>query len=343
MKLISFTVPCSNSEAYMSKGLDSLLVGGDDCEIIIVDDGSTDRTGEIADQYQVMHPNVVRVIHKENGGHGSAVNAGIENATGLYFKVVDSDDWLKDTALLQVLEFLRSVAGTRPQLDMLICNFVYDKVGEDRHKVMQYRQSIPVGKMITWDETKHFHRGHYILMHSVIYRTGLLRECGLSLPEHCFYVDNLYVFIPLCYVKYMYYMDVNLYHYFIGRADQSVNQKVMISRIDQQIRVNKLMVDYYTDKTTRDRLSKMPQCRKYMYNYLEIITTISSVLALLSYTKENMAKKEELWEYIRKKDFWLYRKLRYSILGIASGQEKSAGRYITVKGYTILRHFYNFN
>ncbi len=80
MKLISFTVPCYNSEAYMSKCIDSLLVGGDDCEIIIVDDGSTDRTGEIADQYQVMHPNVVRVIHKENGGHGSAVNAGIENA-----------------------------------------------------------------------------------------------------------------------------------------------------------------------------------------------------------------------------------------------------------------------
>ena len=203
MKLLSVTVPCYNSEGYMARCVDSLLAGGDDMEIIIVDDGSTDGTAKIADRYQTMNPNVVRVIHKENGGHGSAVNAGIENATGLYFKVVDSDDWVNTEALREIMAFLRSIAGTRPQLDMLVSNFVYDKVGESRHRVMQYRSSLPAGQMLTWDDTKKFHRGHYILMHSVIYRTGLLRECGLKLPEHCFYVDNLYVFEPLPYVKYL--------------------------------------------------------------------------------------------------------------------------------------------
>lgn len=343
MKLLSVTVPCYNSEAYMSKCIDSLLAGGDDIEIIIVDDGSTDRTGEIADRYQTMNPNVVRVIHKENGGHGSAVNAGIENASGLYFKVCDSDDWVNSAVLVQIMDFLHQAAGTSPQLDMLVSNFIYDKVGENRHKIMQYRSSLPAGKMLTWDDTKRFHRGHYILMHSVIYRTGLLRECGLKLPEHCFYVDNLYVFVPLPYVRNLYYMDVNFYHYFIGRSDQSVNQKVMISRIDQQIRVNKLMVDYYTDRATRARLARIPACRQYMYNYLEIITTISSVLALLSYTKEDMKKKEDLWAYIKSKDFWLYRKLRTSILGLAANQRMRGGRNLTVGGYKVLQHFFNFN
>ena len=94
MKLLSIAIPCYNSEKYMRKCIDSLLIGGEDVEILIIDDGSTkDRTAEIADEYEAQFPTIVRAIHKENGGHGSAVNTGIANATGLYFKVVDSDDW----------------------------------------------------------------------------------------------------------------------------------------------------------------------------------------------------------------------------------------------------------
>ncbi len=94
MKLLTFAVPCYNSEAYMENCIRSLLPGGEDVEIIIVDDGSKDGTAAIADRYAAEYPTVIKAVHQENGGHGEAVNAGLRNATGLYFKVVDSDDWV---------------------------------------------------------------------------------------------------------------------------------------------------------------------------------------------------------------------------------------------------------
>ena len=103
MKLISFVVPCYNSQAYMKKCVDSLLVAGEDAEIIIVNDGSTDITLKIAKTYRANFPSIVRVIDKPNGGHGSGVNAGLKVAEGLYFKVVDSDDWLDKAALLKLI------------------------------------------------------------------------------------------------------------------------------------------------------------------------------------------------------------------------------------------------
>ena len=232
MKLLSIAVPCYNSENYMRKCIDSLLTGGEDVEILIVDDGSfKDKTAQIADEYAERFPTIVKAIHKENGGHGSAVNTGIANASGLYFKVVDSDDWVKEDAYLKILSTLRELAGGAAALDMLVSNFVYEKEGEKRRKVMHYHHILPKDKLFTWEDCRHFTKGHYILMHSVIFRTKLLQESGIKLPEHTFYVDNLYVFEPLPYVKKMYYLDVNFYRYYIGRVDQSVNEGIMISRI----------------------------------------------------------------------------------------------------------------
>ncbi len=95
MKIVSFVIPCYNSQDYMEKCINSLLSGGDkDIEIIIVNDGSTDKTAEIADRYADMYPDIIRAVHQQNGGHGAGVNAGLKNATGMYFKVIDSDDWV---------------------------------------------------------------------------------------------------------------------------------------------------------------------------------------------------------------------------------------------------------
>ncbi len=339
MKLLSVAIPCYNSEAYMRHCIESLLEGGDEVEILIVDDGSTkDNTALIADEYQENYPGICKAIHQENGGHGEAVNTGLKNAGGIYFKVVDSDDWVDKDAYMEVLKTLREFVYGKETLDMLISNFVYEKQGARHKKVMNYRTALPKGQIFTWKDVKMFVLGQYIVMHSVIYRTELLRQCGLELPKHTFYVDNIFVYQPLPHVKTMYYLDVNFYRYYIGREDQSVNEKVMIGRIDQQIRVNKLMIDYFVD-------AKLPsgKLRYYMIRYLEIMMVISSILAIRSGTEENMAKKKELWQYARKKNLRMYLRLRFGFLGQGMNLPGKGGRKVSEAGYKISQKFFGFN
>lgn len=338
MKLLTIAIPCYNSQDYMENCIKSLLVGGEDVEILIVDDGSKDATPEIADSYAKRYPTIIRAIHQENGGHGSAVNAGVQNATGLYYKVVDSDDWVDEKAFLTVLEKLRQLAGGDETVDLLIANFVYDKVGVKHKKVMRYTSMFPVDQVFGWNDVKLITKGHYLLMHSVIYRTDMLRKCKLELPKHTFYVDNIYVYHPLPYVKKMYYMDVDLYHYYIGRGDQSVNEEIMIGRIDQQIKVNKIMIeDYDLWRIQNKRL------RKYMFNYLEIITVISTVLLLRSGTDENLQKKRDLWKYIKDYDIRLFHHLRNGIMGNAMNLPGKSGRKISVAAYKLTQKIVGFN
>lgn len=323
----------------MSNCIESLLPGGDEVEILIVDDGSArDRTGEIADEYEAKYPGICRAIHQENGGHGEAVNAGLRAATGIYFKVVDSDDWVNADAYKEVLETLRRFVMGEDTLDMLVTNFVYEKQGARHKRVMQYRTALPKRELMGWKDVKVFILGQYILMHSVVYRTEMLRECSLELPKHTFYVDNIFVFQPLPFVKTIYYLDVNFYRYYIGREDQSVNEQIMIGRIDQQIKVTKLMLGYYHEaKITNNKL------RHYMVRYLEIMMTISSILAIRSQSEENMAKKKELWEYLRKMDLPLYLRLRWGFLGQSMNLPGKSGRSVSIAGYKISQKFFGFN
>ncbi len=338
MKVLSIAIPCYNSQDYMEKCVESLLKGGEDVEILIIDDGSWDATAEIADSYEKKYPTIVRAIHQENAGHGGAVNTGIANASGLYFKVVDSDDWVDEDAYRQILSKLKEIAGGNQTLDMFVSNFVYEKQGAKHKKVMRYTMQMPQNEIFTWNDIRRFTKGKYLLMHSVIYRTKLLRECGLKLPEHTFYVDNIFVYKPLPSVKTMYYMDVDFYRYFIGREDQSVNEKVMIGRIDQQIKVNKLMVDEFDLwKITNRRL------RNYMFNYLEIITVISTVMCIRSGTDENLEKKRELWSYIKRKDLRLFHHLRNGILGQSTNLPGKGGRKISIAAYKITQKVVGFN
>ena len=330
MKLLTVAVPCYNSAAYMRHAVDSILVGGEDVEILIVDDGSSDETAQIADEYEERYPTIVRALHQENGGHGEAVNAGLRQASGLYFKVVDSDDWLDEEAYRTVLDTLRRLVGEGYSVDMMIANYVYEKVTENTKKVINYRTALPADRIFTWDDVKYFRQGHYILMHSVIYRTRLLRGCGLELPKHTFYVDNIFVYQPLPHVRTMYYLDVNLYRYFIGRDDQSVTVANMIKRIDQQERVNRYMIDCCDVTALKNK-----KLQSYMIKYLSIMMTVTSVYLIKEGSPESIAKKEKLWEDLKKKDKKLYRKIHNNLLGRSMNFKSRLGRGIVKVGYTL--------
>lgn len=337
MKLLTAAVPCYNSADYMSHAIETLLTGGEDIEIIIVNDGSKDDTARIADEYANKYPSIIKAIHQENGGHGEAVNTGLRNATGLYYKVVDSDDWVDTQALKRVLEVLRKMVEDAVNLDMLIANYVYEKVSLHKHKVIDYKGAMPVNRIFGWADTGRFRPSQNILMHSVIYRTKLLRECGLELPKHTFYVDNIFVFQPLPSVKTMYYIDVNLYRYFIGREDQSVNEKVMISRIDQQLRVTKLMIECFDISRIKNK-----KLKNYMVKYLAMMMTVCTVFLIKEGTKEGLDKKDEIWRFLEQQNKRLYKAVRSCALGRSMQLKGRAGRQIIMWGYYISRKIYRF-
>ena len=327
MKYISFAIPCYNSEAYMEKAINSILVGGEDVEIIVVNDGSKDGTQKIAERYQEKYPTIVKAVEKENGGHGDAVNCGLAHATGKYFKVVDSDDWVDKEALKKILDAVKGFVDADSPVDMVISNYVYEKVGMKHKKVIRYDNVLPQNQVFRWDDIGRFRLDQYILMHSVIYRTEMLKLCQLELPKH-----------TLPHVRTLYYLNVDFYRYFIGREDQSVNEKVMIGRIDQQLFVTKRMIEMY-----ELRMITSKKLRKYMINYLAIMMTVSSILCIRSKKQENLVKKKELWAYLKKKDYKTYVKIRYGILGQTMNLPGRSGRKVSSLAYSVARRLIGFN
>lgn len=338
MKLLTAAIPCYNSAAYMGHAIETLLSGGDEMEIIIINDGSSDDTVKIAEGYQAKYPGIIKVISQENGGHGEAVNTGLVNARGLYFKVVDSDDWVNERALRQVLDTLKNLIADGDSPDLFLANYVYEKIDVKRKRVINYNWALPKGQIFTWDDIMHFKQSQNILMHSTIYRTKLLKDCGIQLPKHTFYVDNIFVYQPLPYVKTLYYLDVNLYRYFIGRLDQSVNEQVMIKRIDQQLRITKIMIESHN--VFQIRSGKL---QAYMIKYLSMMMTICSVFLIKEGSEESLAKKQDLWDYLKNYDRRLYKKIRSQILGRSMNLPGKFGRRIVEVGYSITRKIYGFN
>lgn len=308
MKLISFAVPSYNSQEYMRKCIDSLLTGGDDVEVIIVNDGSKDDTLKIANEYAANYPDIVKVIDKENGGHGSGVNAGLKLASGLYYKVVDSDDWLDAEALKQLLETIKRHQSENTLPDLYITNFIYDKVYENTRHVSAYGDKLPEGVICGWDKLKKFKYSHMMLMHALLYKREKLLESGTVLPEHTFYVDNIYAYKPLPYMQTVCYLNLDLYHYFIGRSDQSVNKANFVKRYEQQIRVMLCMTDSYT----WDEIKKMPKgLKRYMWHSLEALMMTTLLFICAECSPERKKALKAMWKHIKEKDRALYKKLRH--------------------------------
>ena len=224
-------------------------------------------------------------------------------------------------------------------VDMLVCNYVYEHVEDNTTLTVRYTNVFPQNRLFDWVHVRHFRPDQNLLMHSVMYRTEVLRQCGMVLPKHTFYVDNIFVYQPLPYVKSMYYMDLDLYRYFIGRADQSVNESVMIGRVDQQLRVTRHMIDCQD----LDALKGQKRLRAYMVHYLSVMMAVSDIFLLLDGSAEAHAKKAELWQYL--KDHvtpGVYRAVRVNLGGLTD-LRFPGGDKVVISTYRQLRKIFKFN
>ena len=335
-KLLTVTVPCYNSQEYMEKCIDSLLLGGERVEIIIIDDGSKDKTGEIADAYAKEYPNIVKVIHQENGGHGEGINQGVKYATGKYFKVVDSDDTLSEDfpAFLNALELCEREGG----VDLAVTNYYYvhtDGVGD---RSIDYSNVLPKWRIFEWKDTKKFKLHQMLTIHSCTFRTSLLKEWGEPLPKKVFYEDNLMVCKVLPKVKKMYYLPSDLYRYWIGRPDQSVQENVMKGRYKHQLLVTeKSFIACDLEKV------KEPKLKKYLRHELFMMFGISIMFTRLNKTDESDKDLEDMFNNCKKHNKkWGRHYRNLSPLAIICIKGKF-GRFLSTFFYRVANKVVRFN
>lgn len=289
MKLLTVTVPCYNSQDYMRGCIDSLLPGGERVEIIIIDDGSTDNTGIIADEYAAQYPGIVRVIHQENGGHGEGINQGLRHATGKYFKVVDSDDQLSGDfcAFLDHLEHCEKAGG----VDLMVTNYYYvhtDGVGD---RSINYSNVLPQRRIFGWADTKPFLMPQMLTIHSCTFRTEVMRRSKAELPRKVFYEDNLMVCRSLPEVQRMYYMNSDLYRYTIGREGQSVQDDVSRRRYPHHLQIAETCF-----KSVNLDAIENKRHRQYLNHELFMLFGIATLFTRLNGTDEADRDLQDMWK-----------------------------------------------
>lgn len=264
MKLLSVVVPVYNTEVWLRRCLDSVLLPEalGVLELILVNDGSTDGSGAILRDYARRYPESVVLIEQENGGHGAAVNAGLKAAAGVYFRVLDSDDWLDSPGLRRFLQALPDCAE-----DALVTPYSQEYVSDGREILYDYPQ-FEAGRVYAADELPSGPGLQYLTLASACYRTELLRRCGLQLFENCSYVDMQYNTIPIPRLRSLRFLDIPLYRYMIGRSGQSMEKSRLLRKLPEHQRVLLSMVSFYAaqrERTTPAARAYLAQMILYMY------------------------------------------------------------------------------
>ena len=270
MKLISFVVPSYNSQEYLHYALDSLICGGDEIEVLIIDDGSKDDTLKIAQEYEKKYPNIFKAVHQENKGHGGGINNGLSLAKGKYFKVLDSDDWVDQDSLKEILSFIRN----NDEPDLILANYVYYQGRENKGLTIKFNRYIEEKKVVTFDKVKPFLLHNNITLHSAIYKTSILKEAKVELPEHRSYEDNLFVYYPLPFVKKLVYINTPLYCYLIGREGQSMEQKNLVKKYYDFIYCGDKIFNLYD-------ITKYKKTDKGLYRIMIHHLTLNCMLAVI--------------------------------------------------------------
>lgn len=244
-KVLTVLVPVYNTEKYIKRCLDSLLLKEvlDDIEVLTVSDGSKDNSANIIKEYIKKYPNTLRLIEKENGGHGSTINVGIENGTGKYFRVVDSDDWVN---CKDFIEFVRRLK--KEDADVVVTNYHQEHIYNEKSIFYKY-DNLEDNKKYIFDKIDlSILKGEYFVMATSTYKLSILRESKVHLLEKTFYVDMQYNIESMCDVNSFRYYDLDIYRYYIGRKDQSVNKDSFARNAASHDRIMRYLVDFYTKK-----------------------------------------------------------------------------------------------
>ena len=338
-KLLTILIPCYNSQDYMARAIECAASGGEEVDVLVVDDGSRDNTGAIADDYAARYPGIVRVIHQENGGHGEGVNQGIRQGQGIYLKVLDSDDRLEPEVLKDFLTLLRAHSRQEDQVDLVVHDYVYDSADKEAFFRVNYRYLLRPNEPLAWDEIHRPHMFTQFMIHCMVYRTALLRdEMKLELPKHVFYEDNLYIYQPLPYVKTLMYFNRPLHAYFIGRGDQSINKDVIIRRLPQVAAMARQMITSYR----LEELDRLPKnLRRFMLgNLAGQLSTSCSIMLMAG--NEGRKAYDDLRQAIRDFDPDLWRALRHNLMGHISTPTNRAGEKFLLFCYHTSRHIMKF-
>ncbi len=344
-KVLTVVVPAYNAEAYLKKNLDSFCRACvlEDTEVLVIDDGSADMTGEIAEEYAVRYPNFIRVIHKKNGGHGSGINSGLNCARGFYFKVVDADDWVDPEAFEKLLDILRKQVAvlkeseTRQRevaADIVYSGFQWAVQQNGASDHFRYENSecspfrgVEYGRNYCFDEIAD---RLYIRMHNMTIRTAILQENKINLDESCFYVDAEYISYPIPWVKTICFVDANVYRYRIGRVGQSVDIRQMRRNERDYDRVGASLFGFY--RKLGNEIPCTPSGKAYVCKILSKYIT-GKMKVILSYP----ASKEKKMQMVR-----LDRRLREQYPEVYAGNDNLAvsilrrSRYLTYRLVSML-------
>lgn len=287
MKILSIVVPSYNVEMYIERCIESMLDEKilNDIEIIIVNDGSKDKTIKIAEKYKNQYPNTIKVINKENGGHGSAINSGVQIATGKYCKILDSDDWFNVRDFASFVNDLKNI-----NTDLVITNYTRELVYLGQFFNFKYK-NIEYNKVYNFDEFD-FKKLEldYFFMATSTFKTEILKKEDIKLDEKMFYVDMEFVIFPIKYVKNFIYLDYDIYRYFIGRPDQSVSNTSMVKNRKNHEYVLKRLIDFYENE-------KLSETKKYyIFNILQQMLNTHYII-YCSYLRQSNKQKKEIREF----------------------------------------------
>lgn len=319
-KILTVTIPAYNVEKYLEECVGTLCVD-ERIEVLIVNDGSTDNTYRIAQKLCEGYPDIIKVINKMNGGHGSAVNAGMTNATGRYFKVVDADDWVDTGNMLELIEIM---SDKDFEADMVVSPFDCVIGDKKKHKKCD-ALTVKNIKYFKQYNMKDVSDKFFARMHSIIFRTQILKDNNIRLDEHCYYVDMEYNLFAIPYIKKVYFTDKSIYMYRLGYKEQSVSVKNMQKNRQQHERVFERLIEYYCEQESNgtEGVGYIARgCALMLENQIQIYLSLPYSKAVEKELKDMdvsvMTRCPQVYNSVTKKSVHLLRMSGYHLFRLAS-------------------------